>query len=115
MGKAQDRGKEAEDRAAALLLQRGLHLVQRNYRCRGGEIDLIMRDGNCVVFIEVRYRGRTDFGDALSSVDQRKRQRITLAARHYLATSGWAGPCRFDVIGFGCDAKAQWIRDAFGT
>ncbi len=115
MGKTQDSGKEAEDRAASLLLQRGLRLVQRNYRCRGGEIDLIMRDGECLVFIEVRYRSRSDFGDALASVDQRKRQRITLAAQHYLATSHWVGPCRFDVIGFDRNAREQWIRDAFGT
>jgi putative endonuclease len=113
MGKSQAIGREAEERAATWLAQQGLHPVRRNYRCRGGEIDLVMRDGECLVFVEVRSRSHGGYGGALSSIDQHKRRRIILAARHYLATSGWGGPCRFDVVGFDQGRQGQWIRDAF--
>lgn len=113
MGKTQAIGQRAEQDALTLLTGRGLKLVTRNYRCRGGEIDLVMRDGESIVFVEVRYRRSRDFGGALSSVDLRKRQRLTRAAQHYLATSGWRGPCRFDVIGFDGSSDDVWIRDAF--
>lgn len=108
-------GDAAERRAEELLTKRGLAVVARNYRCRGGEIDLIMRDGEQLVFVEVRMRRRTDFGGALTSVDQRKQQRLILAAQHYLQKNRWQGPCRFDVIGFDGDADGDWIKDAFGT
>lgn len=107
-------GRDAEDRAQAHLIDAGLRSVTRNYRCRGGEIDLIMRDGDTLVFVEVRYRRHPAFGGALGSIDQRKRQRLHLAASHYLQRSGWRGPCRFDVIGFDADLRqARWVRDAF--
>ncbi len=108
-------GRDAESRAQSELTQHGLRTVARNYRCRGGEIDLIMRDGDCLVFVEVRYRSRDDFGGALSSVDARKQRRLILAARHYLARSGWSGPCRFDVFGIDRRLHTHWIRDAFST
>ena len=72
-----------------------------------------MRDGECLVFVEVRQRSHGGFGGALYSIDQRKRSKVILAARHYLATSGWKGPCRFDVVGFDQGQQGQWIRDAF--
>lgn len=115
MPKTQAIGRDAESRAQTALTRHGLRPVARNYRCRGGEIDLIMRDGEIVVFVEVRYRSRDDFGGAIASVDQRKQQRLILAARHYLATSGWTGPCRFDVVGLDGRHEAMWIRDAFST
>lgn len=108
-------GDRAEAAAEALLARHGLIPVARNYHCRGGEIDLIMRDASHLVFVEVRYRRNSDFGGALSSVDTRKRQRLVRAAQHYLMTSGWAGPCRFDVVGFDGDQEGDWVRDAFGT
>jgi putative endonuclease len=108
-------GREAEARAEHMLLARGLALVQRNYRCRGGEIDLIMRDGGQLVFVEVRYRRSNSHGGALASVDARKRRRLVTAAQHYLMTSRWPGPCRFDVVGLGESSEGQWVRDAFGV
>lgn len=115
MGRSQASGRDAEERVESELRRRGLHPVARNYRCRGGEIDLVMRDGAALVFIEVRYRSRDDFGGALASVDQRKQRRLILAARHYLARSGWSGPCRFDVVGLDRQYNTQWIRDAFSA
>ena len=115
MGHTQDVGQRAEDRAHARLIAQGLQPVARNYRCRGGEIDLVMRDGDCLVFVEVRFRRDRGFGGALSSIDARKRLRLTLAAEHYLARHGWHGPCRFDVMAFDGESAETWIRDAFAT
>jgi len=115
MGTTQATGRDAESRAEAELARRGLHPVARNYRCRGGEIDLVMRDGACLVFVEVRYRSRDDFGGALASIDRRKQRRLILAAQHYLARSGWGGPCRFDVVGLDAGHNTHWIRDAFSS
>ena len=108
-------GREAEARAEAILLAHGLTLVQRNYRCRGGEIDLVMRDGDALVFVEVRYRRGNSHGGALASVDSHKQRRLIIAARHYLMTSRWAGPCRFDVVGIGNAGHEQWVRDAIAV
>ena len=114
MGRTQDLGKDAETRAETMLKHHGLIPLARNYRCRGGEIDLVMRDGEHLVFIEVRYRSHRGYGGAASSVDLKKQRRVILAARHYLQSKSWSGPCRFDVVAFEQGA-AQWIRDAFGT
>jgi putative endonuclease len=114
MGRTQDLGKDAETRAETMLKHHGLLPLARNYRCRGGEIDLVMRDGEHLVFVEVRYRSHSGYGGAASSVDLKKQRRVILAARHYLLSSSWSGPCRFDVVAFEQGA-GQWIRDAFGT
>lgn len=107
-------GETFETRAQALLERRGWRLVSRNYRCRGGEIDLIMRDRDGVlVFVEVRARRRADFGGALQSITAAKRRRLILAARHYLLRRP-AGRCRFDVIAFeGWPPVVRWLPDAF--
>jgi putative endonuclease len=115
MASRQEAGRQAEQRAEALLRGRGLKLLTRNYRCRGGEIDLVMRDAESLVFVEVRYRRHAQFGGALSSVDANKRRRLVVAAQHYLVSSGWQGPCRFDVVGFDHGRQGEWIRDAFGV
>jgi putative endonuclease len=107
-------GRAAERRAEQWLQRAGLRTVSRNYRCRGGEIDLVMRDDEVLVFVEVRFRRHAAFGGALASVDERKRRRLAVAAAHYLQHERWQGPCRFDVVGL--DAFSQrpdWIRDAF--
>ncbi|VVE54235.1 YraN family protein [Pandoraea iniqua] len=107
-------GESFEARAQAMLERRGWRLVARNYRCRGGEIDLIMRDrAGVLVFVEVRARRRTDFGGAAASITAAKRRRLTLAARHYLLRRP-AGRCRFDVVAFdGHPAVVSWLPDAF--
>jgi putative endonuclease len=108
-------GKLAEALSAGYLQARGLRLIARNYRCRLGEIDLILADGPILVFAEVRLRRNRDFGGAAASVTAAKRQRILLAARHYLSGRP-ERPCRFDVMLL--DAldpdRIEWIKDAFG-
>jgi putative endonuclease len=108
-------GELAEALSAGYLQARGLRLIARNYRCRLGEIDLILADGPTLVFAEVRLRRNRDFGGAAASVTAAKRQRILLAARHYLSGQP-ERPCRFDVILL--DAldpdRIEWIKDAFG-
>lgn len=106
-------GKEAEQLAAQHLQRQGLREVCRNYHCRGGEIDLIMRDGEQLVFVEVRYRSRSRFGGAAESVNAGKQQRLTLAAQHYLQKTAFKGPCRFDVVAIDGDAPPKWLQDAF--
>jgi putative endonuclease len=106
-------GREAEARAEAMLLAQGLTLVQRNYRCRGGEIDLIMRDGGTLVFVEVRYRRSERFGGAIASIDRRKQARLTAAAGYYLQRHPSPLPCRFDVVAIGAGDRVDWIRNAF--
>jgi putative endonuclease len=112
MSRTQEQGRLAEARAADLLQRSGLSAVAKNYRCRGGEIDLIMRDEDCLVFVEVRLRRNAAFGGPLASVTTTKQARLVTAAQHYLARSGWSGPCRFDVVGFDGAGQAEWLRNA---
>src|SRR5204862_504789 len=82
---AMSAGTLAEQRAERYLQSQGLGLIERNYRSRFGEIDLIMRDGTSLVFVEVRMRRNKDFGGAAASIDVRKQQRIIRTAHQYLA------------------------------
>lgn len=106
-------GQSAEARAEAFLVARGLTLVARNWRCRFGEIDLIMQDGATRVFVEVRLRSRSDFGGAAASVTPAKQRKLAAAARQYLSTLKILPPCRFDVVALASDAAPEWIRNAF--
>ncbi len=106
------KGAEAEQAAADYLARQGLKLVARNFRCRGGEIDLIMRDGATLVFVEVRARARADFGGAAESITATKQGRIILAARHYLAQHPIDAPCRFDAVLLQA-GRLQWLQAAF--
>ncbi|MBD9416786.1 YraN family protein [Pseudomonas sp. PDM16] len=118
MKSTQDSGRAAEQLARDHLLQHGLRLLAQNWTCRGGELDLVMLDGDTVVFVEVRYRKHTAWGGALESVDARKRQRLILAAELFLQReSRWGKqPCRFDVIAIGSgDTPLNWLRNAFDT
>jgi len=112
------RGLHAERLALAHLVERGLVLVARNYRCRLGEIDLVMRDGDDLVFVEVRYRSGARHGGAAASVDHRKRRRLCLTAEHYLTHGKYRRPprCRFDVVavsGTPDAPRVAWLRAAF--
>ena len=109
---AQVTGGDAEERAAALLARHGLAIVERNYRTRLGEIDLVARDGEYLVFVEVRSRAGAGFGGALASITPRKRRRIVAAARQFLMRFTRVPPCRFDVVAMD-GGDAQWIRGAF--
>lgn len=111
-------GARAEALARARLERAGLRSLAANVRFRGGEIDLVMRDGATVVFVEVRYRRCAAFGDGAASVDRRKRRRIALAARLYLAGRPdlASAACRFDVVtlaGPALSPAIEWLRDAF--
>jgi putative endonuclease len=108
------RGAAAEQTAAEYLTRHGLVLVERNFRCRLGEIDLIMRDGQTLVFVEVRQRASRQFGGAAASIDSRKQQKLIAAAQVYLAKLGKTPPCRFDALLLQGDGMS-WIRDAFGA
>jgi len=108
-------GQQAEDKAARFLEKRGLLVLTRNFRCRGGEIDLICRDRNALVFVEVRMRRNLDFGGAGASITLTKQRRIILAAQHYLLANAKANTdCRFDCVLLEGET-IEWIRDAFST
>lgn len=112
-------GNRAEQLAARYLDQRGLKLLQRNYRCRAGEIDLIARDGEALVFIEVRLRNNPTHGAAVETVTPAKQRRIIRSANHFLLQNPVFSdiPCRFDVLGIRADdegtCRFSWIKDAF--
>jgi putative endonuclease len=90
-------GERAERIDADYLQQKGPALIESHYRCRWGEIDLILRDRDTLVFAEVRLRQSKTFGGAAYSVDRRKQARIIATARHYLASAKDAAR-RFDVV-----------------
>jgi len=112
-------GCGAERLAAQYLKTRGLELLARNLRCKSGELDLVCRDGEVLVMVEVRQRGRRDFGGALASVTLRKQRRIIRATRFMLDTvPGWRSlRLRFDVIGVQGQPdgahEVVWVKDAF--
>ena len=107
-------GARAEDLCADLLRAAGLKLLERNWRCRLGEIDLIAEERGTLVFAEVRMRGPGHFGGAAESVTAAKRARLVAAARLYLTRRPDAA-CRFDVFLIdGLPRHVQWIRNAFG-
>lgn len=111
------RGAQAEQLAADFLRNNGLALLQRNYRCRFGEIDLIMQDGATVVFVEVRLRSRAEFGGAAASIGMAKQGKLLTTARHYLSTLRSMPPCRFDaVLLHAADgSRIEWVKNAFGA
>lgn len=114
-------GQRGEDDACRFLKQQGLTLISRNYRCRYGEIDLIMQDTECLVFVEVRLRSPNRFASAAQTVDDFKQQKIIRAATHYLQSCKNAHDIRtrFDVVTFDpqnnqtTKPAMRWIRDAF--
>lgn len=95
--------------------KRGMTCLARNFTCRRGELDLILREGEELVIAEVRYRGREDFGNAAASVNFGKRRRIIAATKYFLATHPEHAerPVRFDVIGSGPGDRLEWIEAAF--
>jgi putative endonuclease len=112
------RGREAETRAWQYLESRGLRLLQRNYRSRRGEIDLVLQDQDSLVFVEVRFRRESRFGSGAESVDWRKQSKLIACAQHYLQNHPGIArqPCRFDVISVGGPEESiEWIRNAFSA
>lgn len=114
-------GREAEERAFLFLRTQNLTPVARNFHCRGGELDLIMLHDECLVFIEVRRRGRRSFASAAQSVDPSKQRKLIRAAAMFVARHRKHAhrTMRFDVVGIndakrdGGGSELEWIRDAF--
>ena len=117
---SRSRGRDFELAAEQHLEKYGLTLVTRNHLCRGGELDLVMRDGRTLVFVEVRYRRSSRYGSAAESVDRRKQARIVRAAQHFLLTHRQyqQSACRFDVLAIEGEGEARridWIKGAFSA
>lgn len=92
--------------------------MERNYRCRFGEIDLVMRDAATLVFVEVRMRRGSDYGGAAASITSAKQAKLVKAAQHYLAQSGKNWACRFDAVlltSAQAGASIEWIKSAFSA
>lgn len=111
-------GQQAEESACQHLVSQGLTLLTRNYRCPCGELDLVMRDGQHIVFVEVRYRRHSHFGGGIESVTRSKKTKLIATALHYLQAHrlGNRNPARFDVIAMAPSDDTngiQWIRNAF--
>jgi putative endonuclease len=111
-------GRKAESLACGYLEQQGLTLVETNYRCRRGEIDLIMQDKDSLVFVEVRFRTHKNYGSGAESVDWRKQRKLGACAAHYLQHYPRRSrqPCRFDVVSIALESDRhiyEWIKDAF--
>ncbi len=107
-------GAEYEQKAAQYLETLGYQVIERNFCCRSGEIDLIAKDGEYLVFIEVKYRTDARMGEPLAAVDFRKQQKISRAASYYCLSHGipQQQPCRFDAAAF---IQGTWtvIQNAF--
>ncbi len=111
-------GQIAENLAARFLEKHGLTVAARNYRCRGGEIDLVCRDGTGLVFVEVRLRRNAEFGGAAASITAAKQRRIVLAAQHYLAAHRKHDrDCRFDclLLDGTSERNIEWVKNAFSA
>ncbi|MFT5781473.1 MAG: putative endonuclease [Pseudomonas sp.] len=121
MSDNQAAGRAAEQQARSHLERHGLRLLAQNWACRVGELDLVMLDGDTVVFVEVRYRRHAGWGGALESVDARKRNKVSAAAQYFLLQeSRWAKhPCRFDVVAMSAseqpNERLNWIKNAFDS
>lgn len=104
-------GQIGEDAALAYLLQQGLTLVERNFRCKGGEIDLVMQAQDTLVFVEVRKRADKNHGGAAASVTLAKQKRLIIAAQIFLQRYKMPPACRFDVIAIDGE-QMNWLKNA---
>ncbi|HZW13741.1 MAG TPA: YraN family protein [Noviherbaspirillum sp.] len=104
-------GDAAEDRALHYLQQQGLKLVERNFRCKGGEIDIIMQDRGALVFVEVRKRANGRYGGAAASVTAGKQARLVVAAQTYLQRLREQPVCRFDIVAIE-NGTLEWLKNA---
>ncbi len=111
------RGENAEQQAYEFLISQGLTLIERNFRCYYGEIDLIMKDDKTLVFVEVRYRKNAKFGSALESVTRSKQTKLISAAEIYLNSeqNDELMSMRFDVVGILGEGELRWVKNAFDT
>jgi putative endonuclease len=112
-------GRAGEAAALAYLQRAGLQLVLRNFRCKAGEIDLVMLDGRTLALVEVRYRASEQFGGAAASVTWRKQRRLAHAAEYLLLAHRELRryPARFDVVALSAapEYEVEWIKSAFNA
>ena len=109
-------GTQYESMAVQYLTEAGYHILERNFRCRTGEIDIIAKDGAYLVFVEVKYRASAACGSALEAVDYRKQQSILRVAQYYMVSHGYGTQtnCRFDVVAI-LGKEIILIQNAFGA
>ena len=107
------RGENSEEQAHSFLIKQGLKPVCRNFRCKQGELDLVMLDQQTLVIIEVRFRKSDKFGSAVESITPKKQSRIIAATQVYLATRKTDQAIRFDVIAISGNDQINWIKNAF--
>ena len=107
-------GKEKEELAAKFLARQGVKILEKNFSCRMGEIDLIGLDGDCIVFVEVKYRTNTDYGYPQEAVSKNKRRKIVLVSGYYRMRNGLGDGTnfRFDIVSILGD-KIRWDKNAF--
>lgn len=107
-------GLRYEETAAEFLKTRGFQILEKNFRCPGGEIDLIAREGDYLCFVEVKFRTGEELGGPLEAVDKKKQRRISKASLYYLMRQGLPDttPCRYDVVAIRPE-KITLIRNAF--
>lgn len=108
-------GASAEARAEAYLLEQGLLLVARNWHCPYGELDVVMRDGETLVVVEVRARSSSGYGGALASVTASKQRRLmrTVQAFQQAHPQWQETPVRFDIVSFEAGGQGRWLQNAF--
>ncbi|WP_440906026.1 YraN family protein [Catenovulum sp. SX2] len=110
-------GEQYEQAAANLLAKQGIICIARNFNCKMGEIDLICRDNNCFVFVEVRFRQQNNYGSAAATVSYAKQRKVQKAAMFFLKQQGLNihhTEMRFDVVSFDFDvSQPNWIKSAF--
>ncbi len=111
LSQKQDQGRHWEQVALAHLQRHGLLLVEANFSCKGGEIDLVMRDGETLVFVEVRQRAGRSAGGAAASITPAKIRRLLRAAQYYLLRFRAPPPCRFDVVAIDGELL-DWLKNA---
>ena len=112
-GTRRDEGAQAEALAARFLADNGLAIIDRNWRHRSGELDLVARDGDALVFVEVRLRSNANFGGPAASITAAKRARMVAAAGHYIAALPRTPSCRFDAVLLDSldPARIEWLKN----
>lgn len=101
-----------EDAACEYLRRQGITILERNFRCRQGEIDIIGRQKDCIIFFEVKYRRTENYGEAIRAVPFPKQKKICMCADYYCMQHPWISTIRYDVIGI-TDTKIEWVKNAF--
>jgi putative endonuclease len=116
------KGRHYEEQAAGYLRAAGLQILERNFSCKVGEIDIVCSQGEQLVFVEVRFRSNPGYGSAAASINRAKQRKIIRAAQFYLQARREHGnrPCRFDVLAItatrpGKEVDVQWLKNAFIT